>query len=98
MTSKLAALLVKEEVETSYLPAWIRSSYDVSIVILEYRRMTYGGDCGSSDDMDLSSDWFVNGKSAYFMIADTGSGISLMVHLSSPLLCLIGTRVPGWKG
>ena len=45
-----------KEGEPSSLPNWIRSSYDFSIVILDSRRMTYGGDSGSYDDMEMVSD------------------------------------------
>ena len=41
--------------------------------------MTYGGESGSSDDWELSSDWFDNGEAEGFIIVDTGSGILLMV-------------------
>ena len=41
--------------------------------------MAYGGDSGSSDDMELLSDWFGNGEAEDFMIVDTGSGMLLMV-------------------
>ena len=45
-----------KEGEPSSRPAWIRSSYDFSMVIPESRRITYGGDSGSSDDMEVVSD------------------------------------------
>ena len=41
--------------------------------------MTYIGDSGSSDDMELLSDWFGNGEAVDFIIVETGSGILLMV-------------------
>ena len=41
--------------------------------------MTYGGDSGSSDDWELSSDGFDNSEAAYFIIDETGSGILFMV-------------------
>ena len=56
MSSKVEALFVDKEGEPSSQPAWISSSYDFSIVIPESRRMTYGGDSGSSDDVELVSD------------------------------------------
>ena len=68
-----------EEGETSFQPDWIRSSYDLSTVIPESRRMSYGVESGSSDDMELSSDWFGNGEAADFIIVETGSGILLIV-------------------
>ena len=75
-----------KEGEPSSQPAWISSSYDFSIVIPESRRMTYGGEFGSSDDMKLSSDWFGNGEAADFIIVETGSGIFLMFPQSSASL------------
>ena len=41
--------------------------------------MTYGGDSGISDDMELSSDLFGNVEAAYFIFVETRSGILLMV-------------------
>ena len=41
--------------------------------------MSYGVESGSSDDMELSSDWFGNGEAADFIIVETGSGILLIV-------------------
>ena len=49
-----------KEGEPSSLPNWIRSSYDFSIVILDSRRITYGGDSGSYDDMEMVSEIDVN--------------------------------------
>ena len=69
--------------ELSYQTDCIRSSYDFLTVVPESRRMTYGSDSGSSDDMELSSDWFGNGEAEYFIIDDTESGILLMVLLDS---------------
>ena len=57
----------------------MRFSYDFLTVIPESRRMTYGGDSGSSDDWEISSDVFDNIEAAYFIIAETGSGILFMV-------------------
>ena len=76
-----------KEGEPSSQPAWISSSYDFSIVIPESRRMTYGGEFGSSDDMKLSSDWFGNGEASDFMIFETGSGILLMAPRTRKSLC-----------
>ena len=89
MPSKAAELFVDEEGGTSSRPDWIRSSYDFLIVIPESRRMTYGGEFGSSDDMKLSSDWFGNGEASDFMIFETGSGILLMVPRASTSLCCV---------
>ena len=41
--------------------------------------MEYWGDSVSSDNWELSSDWFDKGVAEYFMIVETGSGILLMV-------------------
>ena len=49
------------------------------MVIPESRRITHGGDSGSSDYMELLSDWFVIVEAAYFMIFETGSGILVVV-------------------
>ena len=56
MSSQAEALFVYKEGEPSSQPAWIRSSYDFSIVIPESRRMKYVGDSGIYDDMELVSD------------------------------------------
>ena len=41
--------------------------------------MTDGGDSGSTDDMELLSNWFGNGEAVDFRIGDTGSGTLLIV-------------------
>ena len=41
--------------------------------------MTYVGDSGSYDDIELLSKWFGNGEASGFMIVETGSGMLLMV-------------------
>ena len=51
------------------------------------KRITYGGDSGSSDCWGLLSDWFDKSEAAYFMILDTGSGILLMVSQTSESSC-----------
>ena len=60
MSYKAKALFLDREGEPSSRPAWIRSSYDFSIVIPQSRRITYGGDYGSYDDMYMVSDIDVN--------------------------------------
>ena len=49
--------------------------------------MTYSGDSGSYDDMELLSDWFGNVEAADFIIVETGSGILLMVPRVSASVC-----------
>ena len=49
--------------------------------------MTYIGEYGSSDDMDLLSDWFGNGEAVDFIIVETGSGILLVVPRVSASVC-----------
>ena len=56
MSSNAKTFFLDKEGEPSSRPAWIRSSYDFSMVIPESRRITYGGDSGSSDDMEVVSD------------------------------------------
>ena len=48
----------------------MRSSYDFSTVVPESRRMTYGGDSGSYDDMEMVSD--IDGH--YLVITVISSG------------------------
>ena len=50
-------------------------------------RITYGGDSGSSNDWELSYDWFNKGKPSDFMIVETGSVILLMVPQTRKYLC-----------
>ena len=52
---------------------------DFSTLILESRRITYGGESGGYDDWYLSSNGFDNGEAKDFMIVETGSGILSMV-------------------
>ena len=87
MPYNAAALFVGKEVEISSRPALIRSSYDILTVILESRRITYGGDSGSSDDWGLSSDWCNNDEAEYFIIVETGGGILFMVPQTRESLC-----------
>ena len=79
MPYKAAAFFVDKEGETSSQPAWIRSSYNFWIVLPDFMIMTYGGEFGSSDYMELLSDWFVIVEAAYFMIFETGTGILVVV-------------------
>ena len=65
----------------------MRSSYDLSTVVPESRRITDGGDVFSSDDMESFSKGYVDGDAALLMIGDTGMGIFLMVPQAGVLLC-----------
>ena len=98
MPSKAEELFVVVEEEASPWPDWISSSYDILTVLPESRIITYGGDSGSSVDMEMLSDSFGNGEAARFRIGDTGSGILLMVPRSSASFCWINVRLPGGKG
>ena len=53
----------------------MRYSYNFLTVVPDSRILTYGGDSGSSDGWELSSDWFYNGEAADFVIVDTGIGV-----------------------
>ena len=85
------------EGEAKSRPAWISSSYDFSTVVPESSRITYGGDSGSSIDIELLSNWFENVEAANFRVGDTGSRILLILPQVSAYLCSIDTRVPGRK-
>ena len=80
-------IFVDKEGETSSQPAWIRSSYNFWIVLPDFMIITYGGEFGSSDYMELLSDWFGNGEAADFIIVETGSGIFLMMPQDISSLC-----------
>ena len=60
MPSEAVELFVDEEGETSFWPDWISLSYDFSTVVPESRIMTYSGDSGSYDDMEMVSEIDVN--------------------------------------
>ena len=49
--------------------------------------MTYGGEYGSSVEMEPLSDWSRDGNAAHFRIGDTGIGIFLVLPRASALLC-----------
>ena len=87
MPSRAAALLGDLGGEVSSQLSLIRYSYDLSTVVPESRRITYGGDCCVSDDMESCSKGSVDGYSAHFRISDTGMGISLMVQRAGASLC-----------
>ena len=76
----------------------IRSSFDFLIVAPESRRIIYGGASGRSDDWELLSYGFDNGKEVYCMIDETGSRILLMVPQTIESLCGLDIWVPVRKG
>ena len=57
----------------------MRLSYDILTVVPESRRITSGGDCCVSDDMESLSECSVDVDAAHFRIGNTGMGIFLMV-------------------
>ena len=65
----------------------MRSSYDLSTVVPESRRITYGGDFCSPDVIELCSKGSVHGDAAFLSIGYTGMGIFLMVPQAGVLLC-----------
>ena len=73
--------------ELSSLLSFIRSSYDLSTVVPDSRRIKYGGEFCSSDVMESCSKCSVDGDSAVLSIGDTGMGILLMVPQAGVLLC-----------
>ena len=81
------ALLGDLGVDVSSWVSLIRSSYDCSTVIPLYRRITYGGDVGSSDVIDSCSKFSGTGDVAVFNIGGNGIGIFLMVPRVGISLC-----------
>ena len=79
MTYRAAALIVDFGGEVSSRLSLMRSSYDLSTVVPDSRRITYGGNSCVCDDMVSLSEGFVDGDAAHFRIGDTGMGIFLMV-------------------
>ena len=77
-----AALIGDLGGELSSRLSFIRSSYDLSTVVPESRRITYGGDICSSDDVKLCSKGSVDVDAALLRIGGTGMVILLMVPLS----------------
>ena len=92
------ALLGDLGVEVSSLLSLMSLSYDFSTVVPESKRITYGGACCVSDDMESCSEGSMDGDAAHFRIGDTGMGIFLMASLAGASLCLMVTWVPGGKG
>ena len=72
--------------ELSSLLSFMRSSYDLSTVVPESMRITYGGGFFSSDVMHLCSKCSANGDAAVLSIGDTGMVILLMVPRVGVLL------------
>ena len=67
--------------------SWMRSSYDLSTVVPESRRITYRGDSYVSDDMESLSECSVDVDAAHFRISDTRMGIFLMVPRAGASSC-----------
>ena len=96
--SRAAELIGDTGGEVSSRLSLMRSSYDLSTVVPESRRITYGGDYCVSDDMESCSEGSLDGYAANFRIGDTRMGIFLMVPQSGALLCWMDMQVPGGKG
>ena len=62
-------------------------SYDISTVVPESRRITYGGDFCSSGVMELCFKGSVDGDATVLSIVNTGMGIFLMVPQASVPSC-----------
>ena len=56
-------------------------------MIPESRIITYGGDSGMSDDLELSSEFLDGGNAEYWIIGDNGIRVLFMVPLTSEPLC-----------
>ena len=82
MPSRATALLGDLGVEVSSRLSFMRSSYDISTVVPESRRITYGGDFCSSDVMESCSKGPVGGYATVIGIGYTGMGIFLMMPRS----------------
>ena len=86
MPSRATAFLGDLGGEVSSRLSFISLSYDLSTVVPESRRITYGGDFCSSDVMELCYKGSVDVDAAVFSIGDTGMGILLMVTQAGVLL------------
>ena len=73
--------------EVSSRLSLMRLSYDISTVVRESSRITYGVDCCVSDDMEYFYEGYVDVDAARFRIGDTGMVILLMVTQSGASLC-----------
>ena len=71
--------------ELSSRLSFMKSSYDLSTVVPEPRKITYGGEFCSYDVMESCSKGSVDGDAAVLSIDDTGMVIFLMV----PRVCLL---------
>ena len=60
MPSRAAEFLGDLEGEASSQRSWMRLSYDLSTVVPESSRITYGGDSCVSDDMESLSGFSVD--------------------------------------
>ena len=87
MSSRAAELIGDTGGEVSSRLSLMRSSYDLSTVVPESRRITYGGDYCVSDDMESLSECSVDGDATHFRIGDTGMGILFMVPRAVTLSC-----------
>ena len=87
MPSRASTLLGDLGVDLSSHVSSMRLLYDRLNVILLSRKITYGGDLGSSDVIDSCSRSSVIGDDAVFNNGDNGIGIFLMVSLVGISLC-----------
>ena len=79
MPSRASALLGNLGGEVSSQLSFMKLSYDFSTVVLESRKITYGGDSSVSDNMESLSESSVDEDAAKNRIGDTEMGILLMV-------------------
>ena len=87
MPSMDVALIGDLGVDLSSRVSLMRSSYDRLTMIPLSRRITYGGDFGSSDVMYYCSKSSGTGDAAFFNIGDNGIRILLMVPRVVISLC-----------
>ena len=87
MTYMAEALLCDLGGEVSSRISFMSLSYDLSTVVPESRRITYGGNCCSSGDIESCYKGSVDGDAAHFRIGDTGMGMFLMVPRAGSSLC-----------
>ena len=86
MPSRAEEFLGDLEGEASSQRSWMRLSYDLSTVVPESSRITYGGDSCVSDDMESLSGFSVDLDTAHFRIGYTGMVILLMVPQAGAFL------------
>ena len=87
MPSRAVALLGDLGFEVSSRVSLMRLSYDRSTVIPLSRKITYGGDVGSSDVIDSCSEVSGTGDAEVLNIGDNGIRIFLMVPRVGISLC-----------